>query len=456
MATHLNPYVWIMEVHFDCITTRTTSGNRSGTRIAFAQCCHQEFSEHSRPSSQKEYFFSEELFIENQQKGSPLYKMTDFLEVLPPSKTDYRNESLATIEITVLVIIFILAIVGNVFILYALIEQKKFRPLSRIYYLIAHLSIADLLVALFNILPQLVWDITFRFKGGDPLCRFIKFMQVFVLYLSTYVLVAMSLDRYIAVIGKRSTWKSSPSLSKILVVLAWFVSIIFSLPQVFIFSYQAVKEDVFDCWATFNGFWNQKTYVTWFVLSAFGFPLLIISICYGAICFKIYSYNYSKLRGRKTDQSRRYQNTVLTTSANNESIFPSAVLGSEPTRIENTQGNCRSSDGSVGIDEGESSVSNLISTAKMKTIKLTTVIIVCFVVCWSPFCVTQLYLTYFPPKSGENRTYYSLLTLFASIQWDLAGNPFLPNTFPILLFLCGPVSVVLSSVPRKELLRGSR
>lgn len=329
--------------------------------------------------------------------------MTDFLEVLPPSKSDERDEFLATIEIIVLAIIFVLAIVGNAFILYAIMEQKRFRPLSRIYYLIAHLSIADLLVALFNILPQLVWDITFRFKGGDPLCRFIKFMQVFVLYLSTYVLVAMSLDRYFAVIGARTHWKLSPTLSKILVVLAWTISIIFSLPQIFIFSFHEVKQDVFDCWAIFPGFLNQKIYVTWFVLSAFGIPLIIISICYGAICFKIWSYKYYNIgQSRSTNEtSVKFQNTVLTTSANNESIFPSVVPGSSLVKIENTCGNCRSSDGSELTEQAlGDSVASLISAAKMKTIKLTTIIVVCFVVCWSPFCVTQLHLTYFPPKSG--------------------------------------------------------
>lgn len=319
---------------------------------------------------------------------------------------DDRDESLAVIEITVLTIIFILTIMGNVFILYALLQQKKFRPLSRIYVLIAHLSIADLLVAIFNVFPQLMWDITFRFKGGDSLCRFIKFMQVFVLYLSTYILVAMSLDRYFAVIGSRTSWKSSLSLTKVLVSLAWIVSFIFSLPQIFIFSYQAVRRDIYDCWAAFSGFWNQKIYVTWFVLSAFGIPLIIISVCYGAICFKIWSYQHGKLNisRPKSGYNVKFHNTIVSTSANNdESIFPSLVPGTESLRIENTGNNFRSSEGSVTTEnEGEDEpVSTLISIAKMKSIKLTTVIIVCFIICWSPFCITQLYLTYFPPKSGK-------------------------------------------------------
>ena len=32
---------------------------------------------------------------------------------------------------------------------------------------IMHLSIADLLVAFFNVLPQMAWDITYRFQGTE-------------------------------------------------------------------------------------------------------------------------------------------------------------------------------------------------------------------------------------------------------------------------------------------------
>ena len=43
---------------------------------------------------------------------------------------------------------------------------------------IAHLSLADIFVAIFNILPQLIMDITNQFHGGDFLCKFIKYVSV--------------------------------------------------------------------------------------------------------------------------------------------------------------------------------------------------------------------------------------------------------------------------------------
>ena len=59
--------------------------------------------------------------------------------------------------------------------IWLIFRRKK---LSRMNLLISHLALADLFVAFFNILPQLIWDITFRFIGGPFLCRVVKYFQV--------------------------------------------------------------------------------------------------------------------------------------------------------------------------------------------------------------------------------------------------------------------------------------
>ena len=69
--------------------------------------------------------------------------------------------------------------------LYLLFFRRQ--KLSRMNLLIAHLAAADLFVAFFNVLPQLIWDITFRFKGGDVLCRLVKYLQVRILFQIKFV-----------------------------------------------------------------------------------------------------------------------------------------------------------------------------------------------------------------------------------------------------------------------------
>lgn len=77
-----------------------------------------------------------------------------------------RDEKLAAFEIGTLSVIFILAVFSNLFMLIAIWRQRRNRPISRMYFFMMHLSFADLLVAIFNILPQLAWEITYRFQGN--------------------------------------------------------------------------------------------------------------------------------------------------------------------------------------------------------------------------------------------------------------------------------------------------
>ena len=163
--------------------------------------------------------------------------------ILENEEKDMRNESLANIEILVLSIILFLAILGNGLMLLALRRQLKFRPMSRMYFFMLNLSVADLLVAFGNILPQLEWDITFRFRGNDLLCRVVKFLQIFVLYLSTFVLTSMAIDRYMVVCHHTFSRNHYGGLKgpKILVTISWILAFIFASPQAFIFSFVEIK-----------------------------------------------------------------------------------------------------------------------------------------------------------------------------------------------------------------------
>ncbi|KAM6289062.1 vasopressin V2 receptor-like, partial [Aegotheles albertisi] len=62
-----------------------------------------------------------------------------------------------------------------------------------------HLSVADLGVAGGQVLPQLLWDVTDRFRGPDVLCRATKYLQGVAMFASAYVAVAMAYDRHRAI-----------------------------------------------------------------------------------------------------------------------------------------------------------------------------------------------------------------------------------------------------------------
>lgn len=57
----------------------------------------------------------------------------------------------------------------------------------------------DLCVGLLSVLTDIIWRITVSWRAGNVACKCIRFIQACVTYASTYVLVALSIDRYDAI-----------------------------------------------------------------------------------------------------------------------------------------------------------------------------------------------------------------------------------------------------------------
>lgn len=108
-----------------------------------------------------------------------------------------RDAILAKVEIALLSVIFLSAAILNTALLLVLWRQRK--QVSRMRVFVFHLCLADLVVAFFQVCPQLVWDITDRFVGPDLVCRLVKYLQVLGMFSSTYMIVVMTVDRYQAV-----------------------------------------------------------------------------------------------------------------------------------------------------------------------------------------------------------------------------------------------------------------
>lgn len=255
-----------------------------------------------------------------------------------------RDESLANVEITLLGIIFVSATILNTSLLLVLWRQRK--QMTRMRVFVFHLCLADLVVAFFQVCPQLIWDITDRFIGPDLVCRLVKYLQVFGMFSSTYMIVVMTVDRYQAVCNPMVKFQRTRTRLNIPVCAAWGVSLLGSLPQIFIFSQVEVAPGVFDCWAKFIQPWGLKTYVTWTTMVIFVFPVLTVVVCQVRICRAIQINLHQK------------------SNQQGEMAFPL------PPRASSMSG---------------------MSKARVKTLKMTVVIVMAYIVCWSPFFTVQLW-----------------------------------------------------------------
>ncbi|KAG8452556.1 hypothetical protein GDO86_004370, partial [Hymenochirus boettgeri] len=266
-----------------------------------------------------------------------------------------RNEELAKVEIAVLALTFVAAVLGNSCVLLGLYKSKK--KMSRMHLFIKHLSLADLVVAFFQVLPQLCWDVTYRFHGPDALCRVVKHLQVFGMFASAYMLVVMTIDRYIAICHPLKTLQQPTKRSYFMICSAWLLSFFLSTPQYFIFSLSQVKNgsQTFDCWADFIQPWGPKAYITWMTTGIFIVPVLILMTCYGFICYNIWKNIQCKTK--REEREGRKSHGLLSTSV--------------------------------------SSVKT-ISRAKIRTVKMTFVIVSAYVICWAPFFTMQMWSVWDP------------------------------------------------------------
>lgn len=96
--------------------------------------------------------------------------------------------------------------------------------------LIMHLCVADLVVTFVFIPLEVGWHATVAWTAGDTACRALMFARAFGFYLSSFVLVAIAIDRYFCL----DPLHGSQSDTRIYVMLtaAWAASFIASFPQV--------------------------------------------------------------------------------------------------------------------------------------------------------------------------------------------------------------------------------
>uniref|UniRef100_A0A8C4TVU8 Arginine vasopressin receptor 1B n=1 Tax=Falco tinnunculus TaxID=100819 RepID=A0A8C4TVU8_FALTI len=293
-----------------------------------------------------------------------------------------RDEELAKAEIGVLATILAVATVGNVGVLLAMYRLRK--KMSRMHLFILHLGLTDLGVALFQVLPQMIWEVTYRFLGPDPLCRAVKYLQVLSMFASTYMLIVMTLDRYMAVCHPLHTLQQPSRQAYVMIGATWLLSCLLSLPQIFIFSLREVRQGsgVLDCWADFRYPWGARAYITWTTLCIFILPVGILTVCYSLICYEI----CKNLKGKT-------QSGAPSTGGPAAASLP-APCSSEKSGV------------------------RTISRAKIRTVKMTFVIVVAYVACWAPFFSMQMWSVWDEdaPDDDSTNVAFTITMLLGSLS----------------------------------------
>ncbi|KAL4216862.1 Vasopressin receptor [Mactra antiquata] len=300
-------------------------------------------------------------------------------------------------------------VIGNTLVLIAIVTSGKRR--SRMNFFIINLACADLSVGCVLVLSDIIWKVTIAWYAGNIGCKLVKFAQCAATYGATYSLVALSIDRFDA-IARPMNMAGVEKRCRTLVSLAWFFAGLFSLPMLFMYEEREV-DGLPQCWMDLPETWMWQLYMTLVSLAVFIIPAIIIASCYIIIVVIIWSKSSIKFKS-----SGGGGNAYTGYSKSTSSTINGGSITVQFTGSTKTQTHTMSATSSRGV----------IPKAKIKTIKMTFVIVLAFIFCWSPYFIWDLLSVYGHLPLSQNIVAVS--TFIQSLApLNSAANPLIYTLF---------------------------
>lgn len=307
-----------------------------------------------------------------------------------PDNLRFTDESV--VIVTVYAALFVVAAAGNLTVFVPLFRNRHRK--SRINLMIMHLAVADLIVTFFTILLEIGWRVTVQWIAGEVACKVFLFLRAFGLYLSSMVLVCVSLDRYFAILHPLKV-NDAQRRGKIMLAFAWIISAICSAPQSVVFRVQKHPQyENFTQCVTFLFFTESRpeqrmAYNIFCMLGMYVVPLVIIIFAYSRIIWKI---------SKKSKETRDGLQSEI------------GQTGGRP--------HLRRSD-----------VTN-IEKARSRTLRMTTIIVIAFILCWTPYVVITMWFMFDErsARSVDSRLHGAFFVFAVS---NSCVNPLVYGTYAI-------------------------
>ncbi|XP_048113888.1 gonadotropin releasing hormone receptor 4 [Alosa alosa] len=271
--------------------------------------------------------------------------------------------------------------VCNLAVLWEASTNNKRRSHVRI--LIINLTVADLLVTFIVMPVDAVWNITVQWLAGDVACRFLMFMKLVAMYSCAFVTVVISLDRQSAILNPLAISEAKRK-NKIMLIIAWTMSVILSIPQMFIFHSVTITFPANFTQCTTRGsflqHWEETLYNMFTFVCLFLLPLVIMIVCYTRILREIWRIAKGNMSSKEVNLRRS---------------------------------------------------NNYIPKARMRALKMSIVIVTSFIVCWTPYYLLGLWYWFFPDDLEETVSHSMTHILFIFGLFNACLDPITYGLFTI-------------------------
>ncbi|GAU92285.1 hypothetical protein RvY_04385 [Ramazzottius varieornatus] len=284
------------------------------------------------------------------------------MDAINATRIDDREKASRDVQVKVLFTLFGFAIIANTAVIFSLLRSRaKSNRFSNIHFLILQLVISDLLVALLCLAADASWKFTYSWNAGNLMCKLVKYLQMFALYSSTFIVVTIAVDRCIAV-------RYPMHRARRRVTIRCMTVYVFRVMEA---PFLSEDGQPFEQCVTFGAYeeaWQELSYILFTCCAMFVFPLVIITVSYSVIFIRI-----RHELGGKTGMSVP---SVQITFLENMAGTTISIANSRVSSLRGAAGHRRET---------------LMKKAKSRTLWMSILVIVNFLVCWAPYYTAVLY-----------------------------------------------------------------
>ncbi|XP_041130329.1 cholecystokinin receptor type A [Polyodon spathula] len=308
-----------------------------------------------------------------------LHNQTECCEP-PPTPALPPKDMNQTVRIFLYCLIFLLSVLGNALIIAVLVRNKQMRTMTNLFLL--SLAVSDLMLCLFcvpfTLIPNLMKDFIF----GSGVCKIATYFMGTSVSVSTFSLVAISLERYSAICNplQSRVWQTKSHALKVITAI-WFVSFILMLPYPISSTLVPFTRDNNSTGNMCRLIWSsdiiQQSWYIFLLLILFLVPGIVMMTAYGFISLELY-------RGIQFEQIRRRssrERKISTSSIKHTHGDGCYIQRSKKKKMEMQQ---LPSANSIKINRARSNSSTANLVAKKRVIRMLIVIVILFFICWTP------------------------------------------------------------------------
>ncbi|XP_031770412.1 tachykinin-like peptides receptor 86C isoform X3 [Galleria mellonella] len=125
-------------------------------------------------------------------------------------------------------VMLLLAILGNTLVIWIVIAHRRMRTVTNCF--LVNLAVADLLMATLNGAPNFVFLVTANWPFGSATCTASNFTANLTVSAGVFTLVAITVDRYVAIV-KPLHHRLSRKVARAALVTVWCLSALLALPN---------------------------------------------------------------------------------------------------------------------------------------------------------------------------------------------------------------------------------